>query len=277
MEKDLKNIILGKGLPYTVLAILAFITLYPLFMLLFGSFKHQLQLLQNPWFFTFPMHFSNYTIAVEQIIRPIFNSVVVTTLGITFTLIGASLASYVFAIYKFPGKTFFYYYIIFLLMVPGFVILIPQFMVVNNLGMFNTYLGQVFPPVANNIAMGTLLMTTFFRGLSKSVIESAQIEGCNEVQLLTRIVLPLSKPILATISITTGLVFWNNFIWPLVITQGDRVAPVIVVISRLRVPIVEGLGPVFAAYVVAALPILILFAFASKAFVAGLTAGAVKG
>jgi ABC-type glycerol-3-phosphate transport system permease component len=246
-------------------------------MLLTGSLKHQLQLLENPWFFTLPMHFGNYTIAVGQIIRPIFNSIIITTLGITFALIGASLASYVFAIYKFPGKTFFYYYIIFLLMVPGFVILIPQFMVVNNLGMFNTYLGQVLPPVANNIAMGTLLMTTFFRGLSKSVIESAQIEGCNEIQLFTKIVLPLSKPILATISITTGLVLWNNFIWPLVITQGDRVAPVIVVISRLRVPIVEGLGPVFAAYVVAALPILILFAFASKAFVTGLTAGAVKG
>ena len=260
-----------------VLVMFAFLTLYPLFMMLFGSFKHQLQLLRNPWFITFPMHFSNYTIAVGQILRPILNSAIVASMGITFTLIGACLASYAFAIYEFPGKRFFYYYIIFLLMVPGFVILIPQFLVVYNLGMFNTYLGQVLPPVANNIALGTLLMTTFFRGLSKSVVESAQIEGCSEIQLLTKIVLPLSKPILATISITTGLVLWNNFIWPLVITSGDRVAPVIVVISRLRVPIVEGLGPVFAAYVIAALPILVLFSFASKAFVTGLTAGAVKG
>ena len=275
--KKAKKTSAGQYILYVVLAIFAFVTLYPLFMLLFGSFKHQMQLLQNPWFFTFPMHFSNYTIAVGQIIRPIFNSVIVTTMGITFTLIGASFASYAFAIYEFPGKRFFYYYIIFLLMVPGFVILIPQFLVVYNLGMFNTYWGQVLPPVANNIAMGTLLTTTFFKGLSKSVIESAQIEGCSEIQLLFKIILPLSKPILATISITTGLVLWNNFIWPLVITSGDRVAPVIVVISRLRVPIVEGLGPVFAAYVVAALPILILFSFASKAFVTGLTAGAVKG
>ena len=262
---------------FVVLAVFTFVTLYPLLMMLFGSFKHQLQLLRNPWFFTLPLHFSNYMIAFGQIIRPIFNSALVTTLGVIITLIGASCASYVFAIYDFPGKRFFYYYIIFLLMVPGFVILIPQFLVVLNLGLFNTYFGQILPPAANNIAMGTLLMTSFFKGISKSVVESAQMEGCNEIQLLTKIVLPLSKPIIATISITTGLAFWNNFIWPLVVTQGDRVAPVIVAISRLRVPIVEGQGPVFAAYVMAALPILILFSFASKAFVTGLSAGAVKG
>ena len=271
------RISVGQSFLYLALVIFAFLTLYPLFMLVFGSFKHQIQLINNPWFFTFPLHFSNYLIAVGQIIRPIFNSVVVASVGIVFTLIGASCISYVFAIYDFPGKKFFYYYVIFLLMVPGFVILIPQFMVVNNLGLFNTYLGQILPPVANNIAMGTLLMTSSFKGISKSVIEAAQIEGCSEIQLLTKIVLPMSKPILATISITTGLVLWNNFIWPLVITQGDSVAPVVVAISRLRVPVVEGLGPVFAAYAVAAIPMLVLFAFASKAFIAGLTAGAVKG
>ena len=208
----MRQLQIGRYVQYFLLIVFVFATLYPLFMLLFGSFNHQMQFLENPWFLTFPMHFSNYTIAVGQIIRPIFNSVIVTTMGITFTLIGASFASYAFAIYDFPGKKILYYYIIFLLMVPGFVILIPQFLVVHGLGGFNTYWGQVLPPVANNIAMGTLLMTTFFKGLSKSVIESAQIEGCNEIQLLTKIILPLSKPILATISITTGLVLWNNFI-----------------------------------------------------------------
>ena len=162
-------------------------------------------------------------------------------------------------------------------MVPGFVILIPQFLVVRDMHLYNTYLGQILPPTANNAAMGVMLMTTFFQAIPGSVIESAKVEGCGPVQLFLKIILPLSKPIMATVSITTGLNLWNNYMWPLIITNGEKVMPVIVSITRLTTSISEGNGPLFAAYVVAAVPILILFAFASKQFISGLTAGAIKG
>jgi ABC-type glycerol-3-phosphate transport system permease component len=262
---------------YLLLGAGFFFTIYPLCMLLFGSLKHQMQLINNPWFITLPVYMRNYTIAVRQILFPIVNSFIVTSLGIGITLAGSSLASYAFAIHSFPGRTFWYFFIICLLMVPGFVILIPQFLVVSSLGLNNTYLGQVLPPAANNIALGVMLMTSFFKGIPNSIIESAQIEGCGEIGLLFKIVVPLSKPILAAVSITTGIALWNNFMWSLIITSGRKVMPVIVAISRLQATINEGNGPVFAAYVIAALPVLLFFVFASKAFVIGLTAGAVKG
>lgn len=257
--------------------VLLFITFYPFFMLLCGSLKNKMQLVNEPWFFTSPMYFHNYEIAIAQIIRPIFNSFVVTGLGIVLTLLLSALAAYAIVHSEVPGKKFFYFYIISLLMVPGFVILIPQFLVVRDMHLYNTYLGQVLPPTANNVAMGVMLMTTFFKAIPKSIMESAQVEGCGPVQMFERIVLPLSKPIMATVSITTGLNLWNNYMWPLIITNGKDVMPVIVSITRLTASISEGNGPLFAAYVLAAIPILILFAFASKQFISGLTAGAIKG
>lgn len=266
------------GALITLLAVvLLFITFYPFFMLLCGSLKNKMQLVDNPWFFTMPMYFHNYEVAVSQIMRPIFNSFVVTGVGIVLTVLFSAMAAYAIAHSDVPGKKIFYFYIISLLMVPGFVILIPQFLVVRDMHLYNTYLGQILPPTANNVAMGVMLMTTFFKAIPGSVIESAQVEGCGPVQMFSRIILPLSKPIMATVSITTGLNLWNNYMWPLIITNGKDVMPVIVSITRLTASISEGNGPLFAAYVIAAIPILILFAFASKQFISGLTAGAVKG
>lgn len=266
------------GALITLLAVaLLFITFYPFFMLLFGSLKNKMQLVDNPWFFTMPMYFHNYEVAASQIMRPIFNSFVVTGVGIVLTVLFSALAAYAIAHSDVPGKKIFYFYIISLLMVPGFVILIPQFLVVRDMHLYNTYLGQILPPTANNVAMGVMLMTTFFKAIPGSVIESAQVEDCGPVQMFSKIIMPLSKPIMATVSITTGLNLWNNYMWPLIITNGKDVMPVIVSITRLTASISEGNGPLFAAYVIAAIPILILFAFASKQFISGLTAGAVKG
>lgn len=262
---------------YFFLIIFMFLTLYPMFMLFCGSLKHQIQLLGNPWFFSLPLHFRNYRIAFSQISWSIVNSFIVTGTGILIVLAASALASYVLALRKFKGRTFFYYYIVLLLMVPGFVILVPQFLVIHKMGLHNTYWGQILPPAANNIALGTMLMTSAFKRIPNSLIESARIEGCRDIPLLTNIVFPLCMPIFATVTITTGLAIWNNYMWSLIVTSGDKVVPVIVKISRLRASVTEGNGPVFAAYMIAALPVLILFFFASKSFVEGLTAGAVKG
>lgn len=257
--------------------LLLFITFYPFFMLFCGSFKNKLQLVNNPWFFTRPMYFHNYQVAASQILRPIFNSFVVTGGGILLTLALSGMAAYAVALSEMPGKNVIYFYIISLLMVPGFVILIPQFLLARDMHLHNTYLGQILPPTANNVAMGVMLMTTFFKALPASVVESAKVEGCGIWQMFVKILLPLSKPIIATVSITTGLNLWNNYMWPLMITTGKEVMPVIVAITRLTASISEGNGPLFAAYVIAALPILLLFSVASGQFITGITAGAVKG
>ena len=149
-------------------------------------------------------------------------------------------------------------------MIPGFVMLIPQFVQITNLGLFNSYWGLILPPAAYQVAMGTFLTRSSMEAISKSLFEAAEIEGAGDMDILLKVVLPLSKPILSTVTIMTGLNAWNNYIWPLVASSGEATQQIAVALTKLIVSVSDGNG-------------VILFCFASKYFVAGITQGAVKG
>ena len=262
---------------YVLLILLFAGTFYPFILMFMSSFKYQMQMIKEPWFFSFPLHFDNYAKAFTKIYLSMGNSVIVVLIGILVTLLVSSMAAFSFAKFEFPGKNFFFFFIIMLLMIPGFALLIPQFIQIKDLGLYNTYLGQALPPASNNAALGVLLMRTFFEGIPRSLFEAAEIEGCGEAAVFAKIVIPLSKPIIATVAIMGGLVIWNNFVWSLVCTTGEKVRPVILAITLLEGNINQGDGLKLAGYVLAALPLLVMFFFATKPFVSGLTAGAVKG
>lgn len=258
-------------------SIILFITVYPFFLLICGSLKDKMQLINNPWFFEAPLHFENYGIAIGEVLKPLLNSAIITICGVGLTVLLSCFTAYSIIFSDMPGKNIIYFYIISLMMVPFFAILIPQFITVRDMGLFNTYLGQILPLVSGELALGTMLMCTFFKSISNAVIESAKIEGCGYMLLFWKIVFPLSKPIISTVAIMSGLHIWNNYLWPLVVTSGDKVEPVILAITKIAVPFEQGAGVAYAAYVIASLPILILFSLAAKQFVAGMMAGAVKG
>ena len=268
----------GSSIVIGILAALLFlITIYPFFLLVCGSLKDKMQLIENPWFFENPIHFENYTMAFESLIKPMFNSLINTVCGLTIVIVCAGLAAYAIVFLEMPGKNIIFMAITALLMVPFFAILIPQFVLVRDMGLYNTYVGQFLPVAAGDTALATMLMRTFFQSISKSVIESAKVEGCSSFQLFWKIVLPLSKPIVSTVAIISGLYMWNDFIWPTVVTSGEDVMPIAVAITKIVVPFSQGDGVAYAGYVIAAIPILVLFSLASKQFVKGMMAGAVKG
>ncbi|MDY3997591.1 MAG: carbohydrate ABC transporter permease [Blautia sp.] len=260
-----------------VLGIVLFLTLIPFYLLLSNSFKWSEEIVKMP--FTLPQqwHFSNYVKSAVQVFHPMFNTLIVTFFVIMIVLIASTLASYSFVRFHFFGETFFYLAIMALLMIPGFVLLIPQFIQINRLHMYNTFWGLIFPPAAASSATATFLLKTSMEGLSRSLFEAADIEGAGDLQILTRIIVPLSKPALSTVTIMTGLSAWNNYLWPLVSTTGENTQQIAVALTKLVRSSMEGNGIMFAGYVVASLPLIILFCFASKSFVAGLTQGAVKG
>lgn len=252
-------------------------TFYPFALMFMSSFKYQLQMLNEPWFFSLPLHVDNYFNAISEIYMSLLNSIIITSIAVVTVLITASMASFSFARYEYPGKNLIYILVIMLLMIPGFVLLVPQFILVRDLGLFNTYWGLVFPQAAGNVALAVLLMRTFFEGLPGSLYEAAEVEGANGWIIFTNIVLPLSKPILATVSIVSGLQIWNGFIWPLVITSGEKVRPIILAIIYLQPSLNQGDGLILAGYVFASIPMVVLFFFATKPFISGLTSGAIKG
>lgn len=261
----------------TALGILLFLTLVPFYLLLVNSFKWSQGIVKNPFIPGDRWHSANYAKALMQVMHPMLNSLIVTASVIIIVLIVSTLAAYGFTRFTFKGSQVCYLVIMAMLMIPGFVLLIPQFIQINRLGMYNTFWGLIFPPAAAGAATATFLLKTSMGGLSKSLFEAADMEGAGDLQILNRIVLPLSKPTVSTVIIMTGLSAWNNYMWPLVSTTGEKTQQITVALTKLiRTPL-EGDGLLFAGYVIASLPLIILFCFASKSFVAGLTQGAVKG
>lgn len=261
-----------------LLGFLLILTLFPFYLLVINSFKSQTEIIKNPFKWAVNWQFTNYAKALPQVIRPMLNSFWVTLLVILITVAVSMLASYAFVRYKsFRGRNILYYGIIALLMIPGFVMLIPQFIQITRLKLYDTFAGLIFPPAAYQVAMGTFLIRSSMESISKSLFEAAYIEGAGDMQILIKIVLPLSTPILSTVTIMTGLNVWNNYIWPLVASSGTATQQIAVALTKLVVSVSDGNGVLFAGYIIASLPLIILFCFASKYFVAGLTQGAVKG
>lgn len=273
----MRKILHASASPHLWIGLLLMLTLFPFYMLLITSFKFEEQVIHRFWLPAFPLHYENYSHAFVQIWPFIVNSILITAGIIAGVLVNSVLAGYAFSRFDFFGKSLLFYLIIMLMMVPGFLVLIPQFIVFRDLGLINTYAAQIFAPVAFGTALATMLMRTFFGEVPRSLFDSAEIDGAGEIRILLQMVIPLSKPIIATVSIINSLNGWNNYIWPLVITSGDKVRPVILSLENITGPLNEVMGIRFAGYVLASLPLVLLFMTLTKQFVSGLTAGAIKG
>lgn len=260
-----------------LLGLLLFLTLLPFYLLFINSFKWSKDIVKNPFYMAEIWRYGNYKKAMEQVLRPMLNSACVTVSVVVIVLFVSVLAAYAFARFRFKGEKIFYILIMAMLMIPGFVLLIPQFIQIKHLGLYNTYGGLILPPSAALSATATFLLRTSMDSLPKSLFEAADMEGATDLQILLKVVLPLSKPTIATVVIMTGLNAWNNYLWPLVSTSGKETQQITVALTKLIRTATEGNGILFAGYVIASLPLIILFCFAGKSFVAGLTQGAVKG
>ncbi|MDQ1913651.1 carbohydrate ABC transporter permease [Paenibacillus sp. GD4] len=268
---------LGRAVNQICLAGLLILTLFPFYMLMITSLKLQDQIVHHFWYPVLPLHADNFVSAFLQTAPFIGNSLLISAGIIGCVLLNSTLAGYSFARFTFFGKEPLYYLILLLMMVPGFLLLIPQFILFKQLGLLNTYWAQILGPMAGASALATMLMRTFFEGISGSLIEAAEIEGAGELRIFAQFIVPLSKPVIATVAIINALNGWNNYIWPLVVTSGNRVKPIILALSNMKGPLDQVQGIQFAGYVIASLPLLILFVAATKPFISGITAGAVKG
>lgn len=193
------------------------------------------------------------------------------TLSVLFT---ALLAGYAFGQLDFPGKTALFTVYLATMMIPFEVVLIPNFLMVNRLGWYDTYTAMIVPWGAN--VFSVFLMTQFFRSLPPDFFEAAQLDGCGHLQFLWKIGAPLARPSLATVALFAFLGSWNSFLWPLLVTRNDRLRPIEVGLRYF----LEAEGPrphlLMAASTLAMLPILVLFFLAQRTFVEGISAG-VKG
>lgn len=259
------------------LIILAVLTFYPLFFTLMTSFKDNEQFYTRFWSLPNPIIWGNHLTAFIELFPFIVNSVIITTSSIVGILITTSLSAYAFARLRFPCKEIIYMVILALLMIPSLLQLIPQFIILRDLNLLNTYTGIIIGYIAGHQAFSIFIIRTFFDAQPKELFEAARIDGCSEIKTYYHIALPLIKPILSTVAIMTLLAMWNDFLWPLIVASDPDMMPVALGLLRYtRTFQVVQYGPMFAAFFVASLPLIILFLFLMRSFVEGLTTGAVK-
>ncbi len=260
-----------------LLLALAFFMFVPIFMMLLMSFKSNAQIYTQFWALPQPWQVENFTNGARLIYRYIINTLVPDVISVVLVMTIASLAGYSFARLEFPGKEVFYTMIISLIMVPAILTLIPTFVLIRQMGLINSVWALILPWTAHGQVLAVMMTRTFFAGLPQDIFDSARMDGASELTIFARIAVPLSKPILGTVAIWHGVAAYNDYIWPLIsITENKKQVVSVALQQFVNFTGELQYGPMLAAYTIATIPILILFIFAMRYFIAGITSGAVK-
>ncbi len=275
---------------HIILGVATVLTFYPFVFMLITSFKNNDQFFHQFWTVANPMHPENYVQAWEAISLYILNSLRVSVVSVIGVVVVSSLSAYAFARHKFPGSGILFYSILALMMVPGVLTLISSFMWMKGIpfaggndwlghggkGLLNSHWALILPYVAGGQVFSIFILKSFIGELPEELFEAARVDGAGELRVFWSIVVPLSRPILGTVAIMTLLSVWNDYIWPLIVISDDLKRTLPIGLSFFQGQHSTTYGPLMAGYMIACLPLLILFFFAMRYFVEGLTSGAVK-
>jgi multiple sugar transport system permease protein len=278
MRRRSRRRITSTTLLYAVLILLTLIIVLPLVWMVLTSFKTDSDAVRNPYSIPNPFSLDGYkTLLNGQ--QPIFlwlwNSFAAASVQTILVLATASMGAYALARLNFPGKRVVFGLIVSTLLVPPVVFLIPNYLIVQNLGWLDSILAITVPGAAG--AFGIFFLRQFFVGLPVEIEEAARIDGAGELRIFLQIVLPLARPALATLAVLTFLNNWNDFLWPLYVLLSPENLTLQPGLSMLQGAFRTHFGVVMAGAVIASVPVLILFGIAQRQIVESVANTGVKG
>jgi len=260
-----------------LLAALLLLSLIPLLIMVTRSFKELYQVVESPIFLTLPLHYENYAAAWELVRQYLLNTVWLAAAAVVGIMLFSSLTAYVFARHQFPGKGLLFAVLIALLMIPQVISFVPSIaFVLKTLRLNNNWFGVLFPYWASGQALAVYLLRSFFEGLPEEMYEAARLDGAGHASLYWSLTLPLSGSILSVIAILNIISAWNDYVWPSIVLADPRKTTIAVGLVFLRDTASPQPGVEMAAYVIASVPMFVLFLAAMRTFVQGIQAGAIK-
>ncbi len=272
---------------YLLLTVFAAITLVPFVYLLFSAFKSQetffsfvLWPTKGAWYqvdwdgFTLS-HW--YTLFFEAgILRATVNSFFISSVTAILATLFSAMGGYALAKYRFPGRAIITWLVLGALVIPFALLIAPGYQLLYWLGLLDTYSGLILPGIAP--AFGVYLFRqAFISSMPDALIEAARVDGASDIRIFFQIALPMVRPMIGAFLLITYLATWNNFISPQIVIQSADKLPLSVFVAQLRTPYGTQYGLIMAGTLVAVFPVLVLFLMLQRDFIAGLTAGAVKG
>jgi multiple sugar transport system permease protein len=263
---------------YAVLAAGLLVVVGPFLWMLLSSVKPEAEIRRiPPTWLPETVTLEHYRELFTRLDFPTFfgNSVIVAVLVTLGNLVFCSALGYALAKLRFPGRKLLFTVVLGMLMVPAMVLFVPQFVLVSNMGLVNTYAGLVLPYLAG--PFGVFLMRQYLLAIPDELIEAARVDGAGEFRIFWRVVLPLCRPALATLGILTFLASWNNFLWPLVVatTEDKYTLPVALALYSVGQNRIN-FGLLLAGAVVVVLPILLVFLFLQRHFLRGIATTGLK-
>lgn len=269
----------GKLITFIVLALGLGIVLIPFWYMIITSFKPQTMIFELPpqlWPRTWTLN--NYIAALgkDHFGRYFLNSAFVALSATFFTVIISSMTAYAFARLHFRGKEALFYLFLLGMMVPPVMLIIPQFMVAKWLNLFN-YSGLILVYITMNIAMQTFLLRGVFENVPRDLEEAALIDGGGSWTIFTRIILPLSIPGLAVVIINTFLYSWEEYAWANVAIKNTSMRTLPIGIALFQSEHLTEWGQVFAASLMALVPVMIIFIIFQRYFIQGISTTGLKG
>jgi alpha-1,4-digalacturonate transport system permease protein len=250
----------------------------PVLWIVLSSFKGLNEIYRIPPTFL-PEHWitSNYAGALERFpfLRYLTNSVVVTVVATAITLAINSMAAFALSKYRFPGRDAIFLVILGTLMIPLQVIMLPVYLVIAKLGMANSLWGIIIPPSAT--PTGVFLLRQYMLTIPDELIEAARIDGAGEFRIYWQVVLPLTRPALAVLTVFSVMWRWNDFLWPLIVINQDRLFTLQLGLARFRGELVTDWHYVLAMTVLSIIPITLVFAVLQRYLVSGIATTGLKG
>jgi ABC-type glycerol-3-phosphate transport system permease component len=246
------------------LSVIVAVALAPYLLMVFVSGKSRQQYEDTFWQPDWPIQWGNYAVAWKQIAPYMLTSVVVATVSIVGILAISAVTGFVISRYRFVGRNLFFALIAILLMIPSISSLIPLFVMMREFHLLNTIWVMIVPHIVGGAVID---------GIPQSIFDAARIDGASAPRLFGSIMIPLSYPVMGSVALITINSVWNDFFWPLLTISDNGLRPISVGLLFFSGQNGTDYGPMFAGYMLSSLPLVILFSFLSKYFLAGIQGG----
>jgi raffinose/stachyose/melibiose transport system permease protein len=271
--------IAGRTVLYVIAWVVAILVLVPMIYAVLGGFRTTAQIAADPIGLPSPWVLSNYTDLLKSstFLRQLFNSALIALVSTLLVVPLAALAAYVFARFAFRGRELFYTLFTLGLLFPVAIAILPIFIMVRDIGLLDNPLGVALPQAAFGLPMTIIILRPFFRSIPDDLQDAAAIDGAGPLRFFWKILIPLSRPVLATVSVLAIVGSWNAFLLPLVVLTDSDQWTLPLGVTNYSQQYTADIAKILAFTTLSMVPALVFYAFAERQLIRGLTSGAVKG
>ncbi len=280
---------LSRTLMLVFFGVLSVLVLIPLYALVLGTFKGGSQLFISglnlsidfsklhtlSWRYLFTGVMSDGVLEPHDYFVWYGNSLMIVLVQGSLTLLVSSLVAYGFAMYRFKGRNALFFCVLAVMMIPFEILMLPMYSQINAMGMRNSYLAIILPFLANMSAI--FFFRQFLSGVPTALLDAGRVDGCTEYGIFFRIIMPILKPAYASMAVLVGMGAWNNLLWPMLVISDMKKYTIPIGLNTLWSPYGNNYDLMITGSCFAILPLLLLFLFAQKFIIEGMTAGSVKG